>query len=64
MKPVSSMTKEALIRNARDLKERGDAPHVLHPSINVSELTSRYRHLVSELRRKLNGAEQRPELRG
>ncbi len=64
MKPVSSMTKEALLRNARDLRERGDAPHVLHPSLNMSELTSRYREIISELRRKFNGAAHQPELRG
>ena len=64
LKPVSSITKEALIRNARDLREKGDASHVLHPSIKVSELTFRYREVLSELRRKFNGASQQPGLKG
>jgi len=64
LKPVSSMTKEALIRNARDLREKGDASQVLHSSITMTELTSRYRELISELRRKFNGAAHQPDLRG
>jgi hypothetical protein len=64
LKPVSSMTKEALARNARNLREKGDASHVLHPSITMSELTFRYRAVLSELRRKFNGASQQPDLKG
>jgi hypothetical protein len=58
------MTKEALIKNSRDLREGGHASPVLHPSITMAELTFRYRGLISELRRKFNGTTQQPDLRG
>jgi hypothetical protein len=58
------MTKEALINNVRDLRDGVNVPPVLHPSITVSELTLRYKELVSELRRKFNGASQKPNLKG
>jgi len=56
------MTKEALIKNARDLREGGHASSVLHPSITMAELTFRYKEFVSELRSKFNGATQKPDL--
>jgi hypothetical protein len=64
LKPVSQITKKALINNVRDLRDGVHVPHVLHPSVSVSDLTLRYRELVSELRRKFNGASQRPPLKG
>ena len=64
MKPVSSMTKDALIKNARDLRGGGHASPVLHPAITMAELTFRYRGLISELKRKFNGTAQQPDLRG
>jgi hypothetical protein len=64
LKPVSQITKKALINNVRDLRYGVHVPPVLHPSVTVSDLTLRYRELVSELRRKFNGASQRPPLKG
>jgi hypothetical protein len=56
------MTKEALIKNAGDLREGGNVPHVLHPSITMAELTFRYKEFLSELRSKFNGATPKPDL--
>jgi hypothetical protein len=58
------MTKNALINNVKDLRDGVHVPHVLHPSVSVSDLTLRYKELVSELRRKFNGTSQKPHLRG
>ena len=63
MKPVSSVTREALIKNARDLREKGHVSPVLHPPITMLELTFRYKELVSELRSKFNGATPKPGLK-
>jgi hypothetical protein len=64
LKPVSQITKKALIDNVRDLRDGVHVPPVLHPSVTVSDLTLRYRELISELRRKLNGSSQKPQLKG